>query len=971
MQQRGVQETRVSRGRSVAIFAITTFLLILCDAPGTFRAWASPLERFALLVACSAVLGSAYHFALAWTAFWRRRWPRFAPALAAAPHLFALSILLGSTHVGRSRFGTLAPAVAAVGLTVTLLTFRWILRELPRSTGTALLFLLCGCAIGAQLALPLRHLLPLRALLLVIAFAALNLAEGRVAPALPREGRTLLTAIILGLLATFSLRISGNVRFIALGQAPATGLVLSFMDNCDGWDGWRHFWGWSTLAGARSPERGRSRVESADSLPAIPNGSAALLGGAHLVLITIDALRADRMNPQMMPNLFRFAERGWRFDRTYAQAPHTAFSLSTLLTAERPDALSSCPETLATRLRKRRWWTEAFYPAGLFFDGRSQLSCYAEDHFGFEWADTQTRPADQLTDAVITRLDTVAAHREPRTFVWVHYFDPHEPYEARLGVLENAPPRARYDSEVRFTDAELGRLLRRLARLERPVLVVVTGDHGEEFGEHGGAYHGSSVYDEQVRVPLVFGVIDSRMPNPGRVIEEPVELTDVMPTVASLLDLPAAKWPGRDLSLNLESPAAHAQVDSLRMRVEGRYKLIHDLRRDFNQLYDLETDPEEQHNVFDQRPEVAAPMRLALDATFGLVSPTDLLRRLEESPDAAERLGAARELGLIEAPEAKEALFRALADENEGVRAEAALALSALGDPRVTEALRALLDAEGTRTRAALALGRLRDSRAVPLLVEVLGHADPAIRRHAAHYLGFLGGIPAIEPLERAAADLRVRGEAYLALGRIAGRVHEPLLVRWLGERLGAEQQEDARAHLAWGLAFSQAREPRLLSRLAMAAMSDPPVRFAGEALERLDAVSLGVVGGTGFAPGLEAKGLGRCRRKSGDSPAEFLDATTCVQTGPELRVRVKSPERIGALLFRGRALGEERRKVSIMLDGTALDPFEVGERFQEVVIRLPAPSVNRGGREVAVTVIGATAREEGLLELDQLLLIP
>src|SRR6185503_15668636 len=100
------------------------------------------------------------------------------------------------------------------------------------------------------------------------------------------------------------------------------------------------------------------------------------------------------------------------------------------------------------------------------------------------------------------------------------------PYVARDGVSPDAPPLARYDSEVAYTDREIGRLLDGLGKLARPTLVVITADHGEEFGEHGGAYHGSSVYEEQVRVPLVFwSTVAGALP--AEVLTSPAELVDV------------------------------------------------------------------------------------------------------------------------------------------------------------------------------------------------------------------------------------------------------------------------------------------------------------------------------------------------------------------------------------------------------------------------------------------------------------
>src|SRR6185503_16009497 len=103
--------------------------------------------------------------------------------------------------------------------------------------------------------------------------------------------------------------------------------------------------------------------------------------------------------------------------------------------------------------------------------------------------------------------------------------------------------------------------------------------------------------------------------------------------------------------------------------------------------------------------------------------------------------------------------------------AEAALALGAIGDRQAAPSLIALLDDPSWRRKAALMLGRLRDPRAAPALLEAIDDDDVDLRRHAIHYLGFLGGEDALEPLKaRALEDLKVRNEAYLAIGRLAAR---------------------------------------------------------------------------------------------------------------------------------------------------------------------------------------------------------
>jgi Sulfatase/HEAT repeats/PBS lyase HEAT-like repeat len=579
-------------------------------------------------------------------------------------------------------------------------------------------------------ALPLLMWLPLRWYPLLHTLLALVVVSG-VRP----MKRPWLWFAVSAVAAAGLLRISSNLRFVAFEQAPLTGPLLD---------------GVSRLL--PTPET------SAHAHAPIAEGpDAPQLGDAHIVLITVDALRADRP--------LAHAPAGVRFERAYAQAPSTAFSISSLLTGAPPDDAAKA-RTLAEILRARGWSTQAFYPAGLFFDGRRQLEPLAKSRFGFAWTDTRTLPAETLTDAVLAHVAELPG--EPRMFLWVHYFDTHEPYRG-----------GRYDDAVAVVDREIGRLLDGLRTLRRPIIVCLTADHGEELGDHGGAYHNSSVYDEQVRVPLLFAA-------PGlaaRTVAEPVELLDVAPTLLSL----AAVEPARPLPSGHD---AHAQVGTRRMLVRGRWKLIHDLRRDYDELYDLQADPRERHNLSDR--EIIAPLHAALDGWFGLSSPAALAEALAHG-SAAARVAAARGLG--ERETGADALAAALDDDDAAVRAEAALALGAIGDARARPALVELLKVVEYNHRAAVSLGRLRDARAVPGLIEAL--RDATLGRHAAHYLGWLGGDEAVAPLMAASNDVRVRTDAYLALGRVAARTRKGEIVAFLRARLADEPYDDARRDLA------------------------------------------------------------------------------------------------------------------------------------------------------------------------------
>ena len=176
----------------------------------------------------------------------------------------------------------------------------------------------------------------------------------------------------------------------------------------------------------------------------------------------------------------------------------------------------------------------------------------------------------------------------------------------------------RYDSEIAYCDAVVGRVIVYLQK-ERPnAIIVVAADHGEEFDEHGGRYHGTTLYDEQVRVPLIIYAPGL----PAHVVAGPVQLIDIAPTILGLLDLLApARMRGTDLGPWLAAPPApddrlppvFAEVEDKRMVVKGKEKLICDLAKDYCAYYDLGTDPREEHNLAEARPERVAALHQLLD----------------------------------------------------------------------------------------------------------------------------------------------------------------------------------------------------------------------------------------------------------------------------------------------------------------------------------------------------------------------
>jgi len=302
-----------------------------------------------------------------------------------------------------------------------------------------------------------------------------------------------------------------------------------------------------------------------------------------LVVLLLDALPASGVGAYgyprpVTPNLDAFAEQALRFRSAYASASYTLASVSSLFTGLAPathgvvglnsNVLVAEHRTLAEALAEHGFATGGFScnphitPEGGFGQGFAEFRHYGRDRF-----DVHTIPVAVEGDP----LDWWDAHAGERRFLYVHVLPPHQPYDAppeharlfetdresrRLGMTdwlvaadkeqsvtadseEARTIRARYDAGVHYADAYAGRLLDRLRAdgAAADTVFVVLSDHGEGFAEHGRLLHGSTVFDEMVRVPLLVAW-------PGlepRVVDAPVRTRDLAATLCELLDVP---WRG-------------------------------------------------------------------------------------------------------------------------------------------------------------------------------------------------------------------------------------------------------------------------------------------------------------------------------------------------------------------------------------------------------------------------------------------
>ena len=339
----------------------------------------------------------------------------------------------------------------------------------------------------------------------------------------------------------------------------------------------------------------------------------------HLVLVTIDTLRADRVGvyghaAARTPVLDRVAREGVRFDRAFATAPITLTSHASLLTGRYPPGhgsrhngvrMAAGTPTLATWLRGQGFATGAFvaaFPLDRRFGLDAGFDVYGDRlPRGADGRPGVERPGREVVD------EAIAWWRQPhggRRFLWVHLFEPHAPY-GDPAVAAARPALDRYDEEVATADREVGRLIEALAPAAAETLLVVASDHGEAFGEHGEVGHSVFVYDTTLRVPLL-------VRGPGvpaaRVVPDAVSLVDLAHTVTRLLHVPPLDGDGLDLSPVFEGrplPARGLYAESfaplldfgwspLRSIRSGRWKAVAAPRPE---LYDVSCDPGERHDL--------------------------------------------------------------------------------------------------------------------------------------------------------------------------------------------------------------------------------------------------------------------------------------------------------------------------------------------------------------------------------------
>jgi arylsulfatase A-like enzyme len=412
----------------------------------------------------------------------------------------------------------------------------------------------------------------------------------------------------------------------------------------------------------------------------------AAAGVPNVVVFMIDTLRADHLSAYgysgvHSPAIDRLAADGVRFADAFSQASWTRPSVATILTGLYPsshgavhkaDVIPDRVDTLAEQMQRAGYHTAAFvnnanvsqafnfqqgfdefrYLAPAFFfyasEPAAQLTLYSglrlvRERLLARRVDVHNyyQPAEVVTNEVMRWLGSLDAAHQP-FFLFVHYMDAHDPYmvhpfngEGYARVAQpNPPPDVAekylrlYDGEIAYLDEHVGRLLDdlRASGLYDKTLVVLTADHGEEFREHGGWWHGTTLYDEQIHVPLIMKPAHASAETGGRVVDALATSLDIAPTILTAahaavpetlqghaLPLDGGSTPSRDRVFSEEDLEGNV-LHSVRTRdwkyIDANPGNPRGLRPE--ELYDVAHDPGERREMTSVEPARAQSMRADL-----------------------------------------------------------------------------------------------------------------------------------------------------------------------------------------------------------------------------------------------------------------------------------------------------------------------------------------------------------------------
>ncbi len=409
----------------------------------------------------------------------------------------------------------------------------------------------------------------------------------------------------------------------------------------------------------------------------------------HVIFITVDTLRADHLSAYGYSRdtsiyIDAFAAEATLFEVALSQAPNTIPSMLQIMTSRYGLSGSIHPgqTTLAGLLRERGYETIAVVDNPLFeFDASAHGLSRGFDRFyrnsliDGKVLEQQHYKSNTPADVITAQAGRILDGRDPSRplFLWLHYFDPHDPYappfaddleelsrgsksrytgdirgeDFMKGLAPTPGPRdiehiaALYDAEIRYVDTSLGALFAKLKRdgLYHASLIILSSDHGESLGEHGIWMHGKSLYESEVRIPLI---VKRPYQTRGLRIARPVQAIDIVPTVIELLHIESdTHFDGTSLLTDSNEPALILWNKHKVVRTH-EWKLYE--TENPPQLFRINRDPGELHNVAAKHPEIIKQLRDLRDARLSRISQNE--KNIEKlTTEAVEQM---RALGYID-----------------------------------------------------------------------------------------------------------------------------------------------------------------------------------------------------------------------------------------------------------------------------------------------------------------------------------
>jgi choline-sulfatase len=400
-------------------------------------------------------------------------------------------------------------------------------------------------------------------------------------------------------------------------------------------------------------------------------------------LITIDTLRADHVacygyKNVETPALDALATDGIRFTQAFTHSPITNTSHITILTGLLPSVhgvtdfgvpLSPQHVTAAELLKKQGYQTAAFIGAvildsntlapGLdrgfdFYDNFPKSDDKDKDTDGKakpHWGRVERRAMD-----VVDHAETwFTKHPAGPHFVWIHLYDPHDPYEPPPPFSEKYKDHL-YDGEIAYADSAVANWIAFLkkAGVYDNAIIMVTGDHGEGLGEHGEDTHGLFLYDSTLHIPLLLKM--PKAANHGTVINAQVRTTDILPTILSVTGIPAPPELNGEsllpLITNQSAPSTRELFGETDYPLRWGWAPLRAVRTENSkfikaprpELYDLKADPRELKNLYLPASSKFESMQQDMQTEMSkweakLPPPTAAAKAEENLPDPKDKIG--------------------------------------------------------------------------------------------------------------------------------------------------------------------------------------------------------------------------------------------------------------------------------------------------------------------------------------------